>query len=165
MLRDKNLIPLSRQHQHALALCVRIDRASISEADLNAWQAEITQAFQSEIRIHFAAEEHVLFPAANKFEELNPLVGELLADHDVLRKYFAQAEARQMSAKSLSDFARQMSTHIRKEERLLFEGVQRLMSPEELELLGRNLETALTDAAQICRLPSEAIKLRSAKQP
>ena len=28
MLRDKNLIPLSRQHQHALALCVRIDRAS-----------------------------------------------------------------------------------------------------------------------------------------
>jgi hypothetical protein len=28
MLRDKGLIPLSRQHQHALALCVRIERAS-----------------------------------------------------------------------------------------------------------------------------------------
>ena len=27
MLRDKNLVPLSRQHQHALALCVRINRA------------------------------------------------------------------------------------------------------------------------------------------
>ena len=27
MLRDKSLIPLSHQHQRALALCVRIDRA------------------------------------------------------------------------------------------------------------------------------------------
>ena len=27
MLRDNNLIPLSHQHQHALALCVQIDRA------------------------------------------------------------------------------------------------------------------------------------------
>ena len=27
MLRDRNLIPLSHQHQHALALCVRLDRA------------------------------------------------------------------------------------------------------------------------------------------
>ena len=26
MLRDRNLIPLSHQHQHALALCVRLDR-------------------------------------------------------------------------------------------------------------------------------------------
>jgi hemerythrin-like domain-containing protein len=34
MLRDKSLIPLSRQHQHALALCVRIERASpIPETD------------------------------------------------------------------------------------------------------------------------------------
>ena len=42
MLRDKNLIPLSHQHQRALALCVRIDRAQpIPDADLLTWQAEI----------------------------------------------------------------------------------------------------------------------------
>lgn len=162
MLRDKNLIPLSRQHQHALALCVRIDRASpVSEADLGTWQAEVTQHFQSEIRIHFAAEEQVLFPAARAFEELNSLVGELLADHGVLREYFALAEARQLSATSLSDFAQRMSAHIRKEERQLFEGVQRLMSSKQLELMGKSLETALKDAAQICSLPIEATKLRS----
>jgi len=164
MLRDKSLIPLSHQHQRALALCVRIDRASpVSQADLSAWQAEVTQHFQSEIRIHFAAEEQILFPAANKFEELNPLVGELLADHDVLREYFAQAEARQLSAESLLQFAQQMSAHIRKEERQLFEGVQRLMSPNELELMGKSLETALKEAAQVCSLPIEAPKLRSRK--
>jgi len=44
MLRDKNLIPLSHQHQHALALCVRLDRAlQAGEVDAEAWQAEIQQ--------------------------------------------------------------------------------------------------------------------------
>src|SRR6202023_1030558 len=71
MLRDKSLIPLSRQHQHALALCVRIDRASpIADSDLAAWQAEVTQLCQAEIEIHFTAEEQALFPAARRFEEL-----------------------------------------------------------------------------------------------
>jgi hypothetical protein len=75
MLRDKNLIPLSRQHQHALALCVRIERASpIAEVDLPQWRAEITQHFEQEIRVHFAAEEHFVFPAAGEFDELTTLV-------------------------------------------------------------------------------------------
>ena len=79
MLRDKNLVPLSRQHQHALALCVRIERASpIPESDLAAWQAEIHQLVRSEIAIHFAAEEQILFPAAKRFPELIPLVEELI---------------------------------------------------------------------------------------
>jgi hemerythrin-like domain-containing protein len=65
MLRDKSLIPLSRQHQHALALCVRIERTSpIPEADLPAWRAEIALQYEQELRIHFAAEEEVVFSAA-----------------------------------------------------------------------------------------------------
>ena len=66
MLRNPNLIPLSRQHQHALALCVRLDRANQAGAiDLDAWQAEIQQQFESEIAIHFAAEEKKLFPGSS----------------------------------------------------------------------------------------------------
>lgn len=99
MLRDKNLIPLSRQHQHALALCVRIDRASpISQEDLAAWQAEIAQHFRAEIGIHFAAEEQFVFPAARVFPELNPLVEELISEHAWLRERFAKSEAQCMSA-------------------------------------------------------------------
>ncbi len=65
MLRDKNLIPLSHQHQHCLALCVRLDRAiQAGDVDLEAWQAEIQQIFEQEITFHFAAEENELFPAA-----------------------------------------------------------------------------------------------------
>jgi hemerythrin-like domain-containing protein len=164
MLRDKNLIPLSHQHQRALALCVRIDRASpIPDADLTAWQTEMTQLFQTEIAIHFAAEEQVLFPEANLFPELTPLVEDLLADHAALRNSFARAEDGKMSAKDLSAFAQQLSAHIRKEERQLFEGLQKLLTHEELARMGARLNQALKDAADVCVLPTEATKLRPAK--
>ncbi|HEY6369111.1 MAG TPA: hemerythrin domain-containing protein [Candidatus Sulfotelmatobacter sp.] len=164
MLRDKNLIPLSRQHQHALALCVRIDRASpVGDADLAAWQAEIAQHFQSEIRVHFAAEEQVLFPAAWPFPDLVASIEDLLTDHAALRESFAKAEAGQMTATELSAFGQRMSTHIRKEERRLFERLQELVSAEGLALLGARLDEALKDAAHACALPADANKLRSAK--
>ena len=164
MLRDRSLIPLSHQHQRALALCVRIDRAQpIPAADLEAWQVEIEQHFEQEIRIHFSAEESALFPAARRFPELIPLVEELSADHAALRQSFSQAEARLMSAEALPAFAQQLSAHIRKEERRLFERLQELMTPEDLTGLGIRLKDALTDAAQSCILPNEATKLRPQK--
>lgn len=162
MLRDKNLIPLSHQHQRALALCVRIDRAQpIPARDIESWQAEIEQHFEQGIKIHFIAEEQALFPAARRFRELVPLVEELTADHAALRESFAQAEARGMSAESLPAFAHQLSAHIRKEERQLFERMQQLMSKEDLAVVGASLEDALKDAAQSCILPNEATKLRA----
>ena len=161
MLRDKSLIPLSRQHQHALALCVRIDRAQpIPDSDLTAWQAEIEQQFAQEITIHFAAEENVLFPAARRFQSLAALVEDLIADHDSLRKSFFQAESRRMSPQVLAAFAQTLSAHIRKEERQLFERLQELMNPEDLAALGTQLESALKKAQQSCSLPAEATKLK-----
>ena len=164
MLRDKSLIPLSHQHQHALALCVRIDRAQpITTADLPAWQAEIEQHFAQEIKIHFSAEEQVLFPAACQFAELAPLVEELIADHAALRDSFSQAEARSMSAQGLPAFAQCLSAHIRKEERQLFERLQQKMTSKELAAIGEHLEKVLADAAQACILTTEATTLRPAK--
>jgi hemerythrin-like domain-containing protein len=162
MLRDRALVPLSRQHQHALALCVRIDRAPpMAETDLEFWQAEITAHFRQEIRIHFAAEELVLFPAARKFNELASLVEELSSEHTLLRKDFAQAEARSLSMEGVLAFAQRLSAHIRKEDRQLFERMQDLMSAEEIAVLGAVLEDNLKDAAQACTLPAQAPDRRS----
>ena len=154
MLRDKNLIPLSRQHQHALALCVRIDRAiQARELDLEPWQAEIQQIYEQEIGIHFAAEELHLFATAQRFAQLQALVQELIGDHAVLRNFFARAAARDMSVKDLQAFAETLSVHIRKEERQLFEEMQQLMNPEELSALGAALDDALKSASEACILP------------
>jgi hemerythrin-like domain-containing protein len=162
MLRDTNLIPLSRQHQHALALCVRLDRAILAgEIDVEVWQAEIQQQFETEIGVHFAAEEKELFPTAARFPELQPLVGELLAEHILLRDYFARATARSLDQRGLGTLGEKLAQHIRKEERQLFEGMQRVMTSQELATLGCALDEALKNASQACALPNEATRLRS----
>jgi hemerythrin-like domain-containing protein len=157
MLRDPSLVPLSRQHQHALALCVRIQRAlRAGSVDLGAWQSEIHQHFSDEVRFHFAAEEQVLFPVARRFAELAALADELTSDHALLRLYFANSEQGGMDHQELEAFATALSTHIRKEERQLFEGLQQRLQPEELTSLGTALQLALEDAVQACRLKPSA---------
>jgi|SRR5882724_644696 len=161
MLRDKNLVPLSRQHQHALALCVRLDRALLAgDVDDEAWSEEIRQIFALEIATHFAAEEKAVFPAATAYPDLHPLVEQLLAEHVSLRDLFTRATTATLDASSLRSFVDQLSSHIRKEERQLFEALQQVMTPDEFSRVGKALEEALADASTACILPNEATRLR-----
>jgi hemerythrin-like domain-containing protein len=161
VLRDKNLIPLSHQHQHALALCVRIDRAvQAGDADVHAFETEIQQIFEQEIQFHFRAEEMLIFHAAEKFDELRALVAELLAEHAVLRECAELARRADFDSATLRKFAMLLSSHIRKEERQLFEPIQQLLSSEEMSLLGADLNAALKPAQETCLLPIERTRLR-----
>lgn len=156
MLRDKNLIPLSHQHQHALAMCVRLDRAlAKGDADLNAWQEEIASMWESEIRFHFEAEEKILFPAADKYASLQPLVRRLLSEHGTLRDGFAQAKMRSLDAAGLKNFGETLSQHIRTEERQLFEECQRQMPAEEIAGTGAAMEEYFAN----CGMPGESCAL------
>jgi hemerythrin-like domain-containing protein len=138
---------------------VRIERAApIAESDLAAWQAEIAQHFRAEIGIHFAAEEQFVFPAAQAFPELNLLVEKLISEHAWLRERSAKAEAQGMSGGEIAEFAQGLSAHIRKEERLLFERLQELMSEGELAGMGHKLEDALKEAGQSCILPAKNVR-------
>jgi hemerythrin-like domain-containing protein len=154
MLRDKNLIPLSRQHQHALAMCVRLKRAlQAGEVDSEAWQAEIAQLFEQEIAFHFAAEEKEVFPCAAQVRELRALVEELKAEHEVLRKLFLRARERGLNRCELGALQAKLAAHIRKEERQLFEAMQPRMSAEQMVGLGTGVERALAEASKACALP------------
>jgi hemerythrin-like domain-containing protein len=162
MLRDKSLVPLSRQHQHALALCVRINRAPLaSEREVQAWQVEVEQHFALEIQHHFAAEEKDVFPVARQHAELVPLVEELLAEHVRLREFFAQARVRSLEGPALRQFAEMLSAHIRKEERQLFEEMQKQMGSADLQRLGANIEESLAPGVEACITPTEEILKRS----
>jgi hemerythrin-like domain-containing protein len=162
MLRDKNLIPLSHQHQHALALCVRLDRCLLAgEVDVEPWQAEIQTIFEQEISVHFAAEEKHLFPTASRFPDLQALAEELIAEHAILRDFFSRAASRSLDATDLGAFHTTLSEHIRKEERQLFEGLQKLLTAAEIAELGKALDAALQGASNACLLPNEGTRLRA----
>src|ERR1051326_289294 len=146
MLRDPALIPLSHQHQHALALCVRIERAPRSTAEeISGWRREIVHLFEQEISFHFHAEERVLFPAAERFPELRGLVRDLIQDHAELRAAVDKANSDAMTAADLKDFADRLAAHVRREERELFEGMQKLFSQGELAELGLQVNDDFRD--------------------
>jgi hypothetical protein len=63
----------------------------------------------------------------------------------------------------LGDFGQKLAQHIRKEERQLFEGMQKVMSAPELAALGAALDEALKDASQACALPNEGTRLRPSR--
>lgn len=141
MLRDRNLIPLSHQHQHALALCVQIERGLCADhPDPQHLQQEIARLFESEIRYHFEAEEKVLFPFAERAPSLRDLVDELRVEHVSLRHYAAGAAANRLTVPELQLFAASLSAHVRKEERQLFEGMQDFFSLEDLTKAGEELD-------------------------
>jgi len=156
MLRDKNLIPLSHQHQHALAMCVRLDRAlARGDADLNAWQDEMVSIWKAEICFHFQAEEKILFPAAETYALLKALVKRLLSEHATLRDFFSQAQMRRLQAADLKIFAETLSQHIRTEERQLFEQCQRQMSADEMARTGAAMEDYFVN----CGMPGASCAL------
>lgn len=125
------------------------------EIELETWQVEIVREFQGEIRFHFAAEEREVFPRVARFPELRELVQELLADHAALRRLVILAEQRGMDALGVAVFADKLSSHIRKEERQLFQEMQERMSPEEMQVMGEALERALAEAVTACALPAQ----------
>jgi len=161
MLRDKNLIPLSHQHQHALALCVRIDRGvQPDQQDVGAWCDEVALLWSNEISLHFLAEEEALFPVAAGYCDLSNLVSELISEHQRLREYFRRSSERNLNAQELRELATQLSAHIRKEERQLFEGCQQVMPADLLSELGQKLDKALAAASHSCALPNPALAIQ-----
>ncbi|MGI9104216.1 MAG: hemerythrin domain-containing protein [Terriglobales bacterium] len=160
MLRDRNLIPLSHQHQHALALCVSIERGlRAATPDPAHWNGEIARLFDAEIRYHFEAEEKVLFPFATQVPSLRNLLDELLVEHGLLRRYASRASQNGLTIPELQLFAGTLSNHVRKEERQLFEGLQQSFSAEELTRTG----AALDDYFLHSGMPGASCALRPSK--
>jgi hemerythrin-like domain-containing protein len=139
MLRDASLIPLSHQHHNALAQCVLTRRslASDSSAENVAKLAKrITDRFEIELVNHFQVEERVLFPVCGAL----PIINELLSEHRAIESLVAQLRTGP-TADLLEQFCELLPAHIRKEERDLFEQVQRVLPREVLDALGHEIDT------------------------
>jgi hemerythrin-like domain-containing protein len=68
---------------------------------------------------------------------LETVVEELIEEHGVLRALFARAMHRTLDTAGLKAFVATLSQHIRKEERQLFEGLQRRLGPEQMASSGK----------------------------
>src|SRR3954470_9674398 len=84
MKRHPALVELSRDHQHALAVALRLQQADGTTARQAA--AAFETFWELEARAHFRLEEEVLLPAfALHGEPSDPCVAEVLVDHVLIR--------------------------------------------------------------------------------
>lgn len=148
MKRHPALVPLSRQHHDGLALGVFIERELRDDPDGSAarrLRQQALDAFDLELRGHFAVEEEILFPAVRAVLPEPAVVDELLADHVRLRKDFAALEGLdgEQLAEALLGLRERLTRHIRTEERVLFEAIQACLPAEELAALGQRIEERL----------------------
>lgn len=148
--RHASLIPLSHQHQHALALAVIIRRRFGIEKGEALWREEqvekIQNAWKAELKGHFEVEQDLLFPEMERYLGKIPLVEELLRDH-------ASVEGLVTLLGSSSDFplldgfSALLEAHVHKEERELFREFEKKMPAAEARKLGKEIDARL---AKVC---------------
>src|SRR6185295_14222470 len=145
MLRDPSLIPLSHQHHNGLALCVLVRRslaADASPGNVAKLARRVIDRYELELVNHFEIEEQVLFPACGTL----PIIGELLGEHRAIEALVAQLREAP-SAALLEEICALLTSHIRKEESGLFEQVQKILSREDLDRAGSEIDRR---AVRVC---------------
>jgi hemerythrin-like domain-containing protein len=138
MLRDSSLIPLSHQHHNGLALCVMTRRALAADSsaqNLPKLARRVVDRYELELFNHFEIEEQVLFPVCGAM----PLVAELVAEHRAMEGMVERLRTHP-SAELLEEFCELLSSHIRREERELFEEIQRTLPRETLLAAGAEID-------------------------
>lgn len=152
--RDDSLIPLSRQHQYALLLCLRINRGLIEHNADSEWlqmkAGHAVRFFEGDLLTHFQAEEEFLFPAMLKFQAASELIDHLLAEHKTIRSLIDQLRTAIAGslAEMLKQFADTLEAHIRKEERELFPIYEQQASPETISSVQRAIFSMIGSASQ-----------------
>jgi len=147
MKRHKSLFPLSHDHQHGLALALKLKypkrRLSSSSIDqIFALKQELTDKYENVLKVHFSKEEQYLVPG---FEE-NKLMKQMLEEHKKLEGLYnkivndTEGWTPEQQREKLNLFGELLDLHIRFEERELFPMIENTLSEEQLEELGKKLE-------------------------
>lgn len=125
MLRHSALRSLSSEHHTGLAIARRARRAAQEggSAQSVAWE-DVKQRFRAELEGHFQREERGLLPVLRTLGQAE-LVERTLNDHQTLRALIAED-----SPDNLGPFADLLVSHIRFEERALFDTAQRLIDAQ-----------------------------------
>jgi hemerythrin-like domain-containing protein len=142
MKRDPHLAPLSHEHQHGLAVALRLRRATADSA--LAAKAEFISFWEEEGERHFRAEEEVLLPAvAAHVPPAHEAVVRMLVEHVELRRRAAELSLAPVpELDDLHALGDHLHQHIRYEERVLFPLIEDELPEAKLAELGSALQRA-----------------------
>lgn len=125
--RNEALKPLSREHHQGLLLCWKIRTGFRKKIEVSHIKSYADWFYKNHLLPHFEVEEkYVFFILGNDHE----LVKRALAEHRKLKRLFKNENE---VTKSLGLIEELLETHIRFEERVLFNEIQKIATQKELE--------------------------------
>lgn len=127
--RNQILQPISREHHHSLLLCWKIRTGLKKGIELDRIKAYADWFYQLHILPHFEIEEKYIFTMLN---DDNELIKKALSEHRKIKRLF---EADGDLNKKLSQIEELLESHIRFEERVLFNEVQAVATAEQLKAI------------------------------
>ncbi|HZW77363.1 MAG TPA: hemerythrin domain-containing protein [Flavobacteriaceae bacterium] len=125
--RHQALQPFSRQHHFGLLFSWKLRKGLSKNIEMERLMAFSKWFFENEIQPHFEDEEKFLFPL---FPEGNELVDRALREHRRIRRLFTDESDLERSLHRLEE---ELDAHIRFEERVLFNEIQKVATPEQLD--------------------------------
>lgn len=128
--RKKELQGVSRDHHQGLLLCWKIRTGFSKGIEVARIKRYADWFFKTHLLPHFALEERYMFPILGKENEL---VKEVLAQHRRLIWLFKDQEIH----KSLRHIEEELEKHIRFEERILFNEIQKTATAAQLNTISK----------------------------
>lgn len=125
--REDALKALSRDHHHGLLLCWKIRQGIKRNIATERIKRYVDWFWNNHLIQHFEIEEKLLFPILGN---QNELVKQTLTEHRRLKRLFENGND---IHKSISLIEEELEKHIRFEERVLFNEIQKVATKEQLE--------------------------------
>ncbi len=149
MKRHKSLQSLSQEHHHGLMLAQLIKSGSPEYKGLpNTVEGKVQHTikfFEENLVPHFNKEEKILFTISkNKNAEIDRLINELIFQHKAIYSLVDKLRKSSEPEIELNELGMLLESHIRKEERELFQGIQNVLSESEMEKLEKDLGESST---------------------
>lgn len=120
---------LSRDHHHGLLLCWKIKTGLGKQIPVNRIKKYSDWFYKYHIHPHFLIEEKYIFPFLGRNHEL---IQKALADHQRLRALFTSEEDIKISLELMVEI---LKNHIRFEERMLFNEIQKIATSDQLKTI------------------------------
>ncbi len=127
--RHISLQPLSRDHHRGLLLCFKIREGLKRNIEPKRIKAYADWSWEHELAPHFELEEKFTFTILAKN---NPHVQQALSEHQELKTLF---EKKSDLTETLTQIEEKLKQHIRFEERVLFNEIQKQATPEQLTII------------------------------
>ncbi|MGE5521080.1 MAG: hemerythrin domain-containing protein [Candidatus Dadabacteria bacterium] len=135
--RNPNILLLSKDHHFTLLFCWKIREGLKHAVDPERIKKYVQHFWNTNMLAHFREEEIILFSKV-----VDEKVQNAINDHHSIEEQVEQITQSPLngSTTSLSKLAEMVDTHVRYEERELFPYLERQLTADQLETIGKELK-------------------------